>query len=689
MRREKVVWRKVAPLLGVACLVALALASALACTIRESAPDSSGTNIPPSQDSDSTGSSWTPPVAMAPAKSPAQREPCAEHEPLRQVFFGDLHVHTSASMDANARDMLGDADSAFRFAKGHAVGLSPYDVDGNGSQLAQLNRPLDFAAITDHAENIGEVRLCRDPDSPSYQSASCRKFRGDDQEGGKSLAFMASIGRMNALSGLNGPRRPDVCGPDHRWCRDALSEAWNENWETVERHYDRTSECRFTSFHGYEYSNSPAGSMLHRNLIFRNEIVPEIPLSAIDEPDPIRMLERMSALCNDTDGSCDAISIPHNPNASSGRMFGIFYRDEPLAEQRRQAKLRERMEPLLEMMQVKGESECRSGMWNVFGEDELCDFEKARGLREDAPPDCEDGYGSGASAGMGCQSRLDFARYAITEGMAERDRIGVNPYRVGLIGATDAHNANPGDTEEDSYSGCCGSADDSPAERLLPGPNFGGKPIAARNPGGLMGVWAEENSRDALFDSMKRREVFATSGTRITPRFFAGWDLPENACEVDLAGVGYTGGVPMGGELESRDEAPLLVASALADPAGGALQRLQIVKVWHEGGERFHQQVVDLSGEPSNGASVDLSSCEPLGAGATELCGTWRDPSYDPRQSAAYYVRVIENPSCRHHWRDCLKFPESERPAICDDSRLPKVVQERAWTSPIWMVPTS
>ena len=255
---------------------------------------------------------------------------------------------------------------------------------------------------------------------------------------------------------------------------------------------------------------------------------------------------------------------------------------------------------------------------------------------------------------------------------------------MGLIGSTDAHNANPGDTEEDNYSGCCGTADDSPEKRLSSGVNFAGKPIAARNPGGLMGVWAEENSRDALFDAMKRREVFATSGTRISPRFFAGSELPEDICDGNLAAAGYAGGVPMGGQLARRDPSPLFAASVLADPSGGLLQRLQIIKVWHDGDRRFQQRVVDLAGDPNNGASVDLNSCEVRGRGATELCATWRDPDFDPEQLAAYYVRVIENPSCRHHWYDCLSFPEDERPERCQDPSLPKTVQERAWTSPIW-----
>jgi hypothetical protein len=321
------------------------------------------------------------------------------------------------------------------------------------------------------------------------------------------------------------------------------------------------------------------------------------------------------------------------------------------------------------------------------GNDELCDFEK---MREPAITPCEGDIGSGAIFGRGCQSRLDFARYALIEGMAEQQRIGVNPYLFGFAGSTDTHNAAPGDVEEDSYDGCCANTDNNIADRMRPDGGFAGRAAANLNPGGLVGIWAEENSRDSLFDGLRRREVFATSGPRIAPRFFAGWQLPESACEGNLPEIGYERGVPMGGELSiSGDNSPVFAAAAAADPNGNPLQRLQIVKVWQGQGQEFQQAVYDIDGNKDNGASVDLDSCATRGPGRAQVCATWSDPDFNPARGAAYYVRVIENPSCRWSWRQCLELPEAERPAACSDPALPKTIQERAWSSPIWLTPSN
>ena len=435
---------------------------------------------------------------------------------------------------------------------------------------------------------------------------------------------------------------------------------------------------------------------MHRNVIFRNELVPELPISALEETDPFQLWERLDALCSQASTACEALSIPHNSNVSNGRMFRIPWRGEPEAEQRRKASLRARWEPLIEMMQVKGESECARGLWNVFGEDELCDFEKIREMNELALGDCEDDYGTGAITGNSCRSRLDFARYALLEGMAEKQRIGVNPYQFGFIGSTDNHNAAPGDVDEGNYRGCCATGDDTPAARLSADRDFAGSPIAARNPGGLMGIWAERNDRDTLFDAMQRREVFATSGPRIQPRLFAGEDFPTDACDGDIAEVGYRDGVSMGEELELRGSgAPDFLVAASADPEGNPLQRLQVVKVWLGEDNEFHQRVFDVAGSADNGAAVDLESCEASGPQSRQLCASWADPSWGETgadtagftgsREAAYYLRVLENPSCRWSWRQCLEIPADQRPATCEDPNIAKLIQERAWTSPIWI----
>ena len=272
--------------------------------------------------------------------------------------------------------------------------------------------------------------------------------------------------------------------------------------------------------------------------------------------------------------------------------------------------------------------------------------------------------------------------------MVEEARIGVNPYRFGLLGSTDSHNASPGDVEEDSYDGCCANTDVSIEQRLDPTPGFAGRSPALRNPGGLMGVWAEENSRDFLFDAMQRREVFATSGPRITPRFFVGPELPENLCAGDVAELGYRLGTAMGGVIrQSLQASPVFAAAVSADPRSGLLQRLQVVKVWHDEQGRFHQAVYDIAGDRDNNATVDLDTCQVRGSGSAQLCATWRDPAFDPQQPAAWYVRVVENPSCRWSWRQCLSLPAGERPQSCSDPSIPRVIQERAWTSPVWYAP--
>jgi hypothetical protein len=340
------------------------------------------------------------------------------------------------------------------------------------------------------------------------------------------------------------------------------------------------------------------------------------------------------------------------------------------------------------MMQIKGESECRAGLVGVTGDvDENCGFEKIRALSQ--PEDCGDATGSGAMRGNGCVSRFDYARTALIEGLRDQARLGVNPLRLGFIGSTDGHRGAPGDVSERAPIAAAGAGLWTPQARLGPERIFAGATAAHRNPGGLAGIWAEENTRESLFDAMRRRETFATSGPRIRPRFFGGSDIASDACErTDPVAHADGAGVPMGGDL-SGEAVPRFLVSATADPGtadepGGLLQRIQIVKGWVGADGQLHQRIVDVAGNANNGASVDLDSCEPRGPGARELCGTWRDPEFDPATSAVYYARVLENPSCRWHWRDCLALPAGERPQACSDPSLAPSIQERAWTSPIW-----
>jgi len=647
-----------------------------------------------------TAKDWTPSVEAAKPVTRPIRVPCADSNPLRQAFFGDLHIHTKHSMDARSRGMLGTPDDALRFARGETIGFGPFDSNGVGSRPARLERPLDFAAVTDHAEWIGEIGLCTTVGSAAYDSESCQSYRGE-REIKPPLPGMRVGGRMTSIIGALG-RKKDICGPDGTLCRESLLDAWRSTQRATERWNDTTESCSFTTFHGWEHSYSVNMSKVHRNVIFRSASVPEIPISSLESPDAIDLWDRLDTLCTNTGTGCEALTIPHNSNVSNGRLFEISWRRESREEQRRQARVRARMDRVVEIMQVKGESECQNGMFGVVGgEDELCGFEKLRAFGQERAEDCEEGIGSGALNGQGCQSRTDFARYAIVEGMREAERIGVNPFQFGFIGSTDGHNANPGDVEEFGWQGCCASKDAKVEQRLDTTPAFGGAGPIGRNPGGLIGVWSEENTRDSIFDAIQRRETFATSGPRLTPRFFGGWSFPEDLCtQPDMPKAAYEAGVPMGDLLKSPVQsglAPTFVASVARDPGtpehpGGLLDRLQIIKVWHGEDGQFHQEVHDLAGrlggaESREPASVDLETCEPRGTGHDQLCAMWTDPAFDPAQAVAYYVRAIENPSCRWNWRTCLEIPETDRPLGCTDPSIPRVIQERAWTSPIWFEP--
>ena len=608
-----------------------------------------------------------------------EREPCADRSPLRNAYFGDLHVHTVYSFDASRYDVRTTPAEAYAFARGESVWLPPLGPDGKGTREVRLRRPLDFAAVTDHAELMAETSLCTG-DGPAADSKMCQSYRG--------VGGVPTLGMR--LSDPT-PSHPDgICSADGALCVAEAGTIWQEMRQAAEDHYDRTSACTFTTFVGYEYSGSPFVSNIHRNVIFRNAAVPGLPVHYFDEPEPRGLWAALRGACLDAGTGCDVLAIPHNSNWSNGRMFAVEYGEaQTSAEQAVAAADRVAMEPLVEIFQHKGDSECSPGTAGPIGApDELCTFEKVR-----KPPfeDCGDGVGEGGMINIGCVSRLDFVRSALIEGLREEGRIGVNPYKLGLIASTDTHNGTPGAVDEDTFAGHVGLDDDTPAKRLgftglLPGGII-------NTPGGLAGVWAVEGSRDAIFEALRRREAFGTSGPRITVRFFGGSGYPDDLCaDPDLVAKGYAGGVPMGGDLPATAGAPRFVALAQRDPGtadlpGVQLQRVQIVKGWVDAEGNGHEQVWDVAGDPKNGAGVNPDTCAPTGPGADSLCAVWEDPDFDPAQRALWYVRVIENPSCRYNAWECLGLPEAERPPACTDPTIAKTIQERAWTSPIWYAP--
>lgn len=601
---------------------------------------------------------------------------CSEQTPERRALFGELHVHTAISMDAYVFGTRLRPDDAYRFARGETVTLHARP----GSELrwpVKLERPLDFAAVTDHASNFGAVRLCSTPGLGVFDSEACRSYRQPiDLSGEVQLKDVLSRMRKQLGSDLVAT---SVCGEDGRRCRDATDVVWQEIQDAAARWNDETDACEFTTFVAYEYTATPELTKIHRNIIFRGDKTLPAPISYADEPSAIRLWQRLRAECIDAGTGCDVLAIPHNSNLSNGRMFALDYGDAKTKQAQAEiASLRAQLEPIVEIMQMKGDSECRNDMWNILGGvDELCNFQK---MRAADTPDCKDGTGAGALGGEGCVSRLDYARYALIEGLREADRIGVNPYAFGIIAATDGHDGLPGPVEEERL------------DLRMGRPN----PQDGMNLGGLAGVWAEENSREAIFDAMKRRETFGTSGPRMRVRFFGGWDYPENLCDAkDLAAKGYAGGVPMGGNLPAKPSGaksgPRFVVSAFRDPGtqakpGGQLQRIQIIKGWADREGNFVQQVVDIAGRADNGAAVDPLTCAPQGPGHDALCAVWTDPEFDPAQRAVYYARVVENLSCSNADWACIA-PKQRRPEWCTSDRPLETTQERAWTSPIWYAP--
>jgi len=609
------------------------------------------------------------PGSTAPFARSERRAACTDHTPTRRPFFGDLHVHTALSLDASTQGTRHRPRDAYRFARGEALDIQPYTKEGVGRRRVRLDRPLDFAAVTDHSEFLGEVHVCTTPGFAGYDSVACSIYRRWPR-----LAFF-----VLSSAGAGGERsfRWQFCGDGARDCLAASRTPWHEVQNAAEEAYDRTADCRFTSFVGYEWTGAPDSRNLHRNVIFRNAQVPALPLDNITYRTTPALWDALERDCLDANENCDAILIPHNSNLSAGLMFQD--RDEtgaPLTRER--ARTRAALEPLVELVQHKGESECRLGAGT---EDELCNFELLPYDRF---------FGKFAPGGNDPAVASSFVRGGLLEGLRIGTRLGTNPFQFGVVGGTDTHLGTPGLVAEKGHVGHGGAG--RPSATAMPP----GLPDDVEyNPGGLSVVWAEENSRDALFTAMRRRETYSTTGPRIVVRMFAGWDYPADLCgRPDLVETGYAGGVPMGGVLPSRPAgapAPVIVVEALRDPVGTPLQRVQIVKGWVADGET-HEQVFEVAGDAANGASVDPTTCTPSGDGAAALCTVWRDPSFDPSAPAFYYARVLENPTCRWHTYLCnAGGVRCDQPSTvtegfegCCDPAYPKTIQERAVTSAVW-----
>ena len=612
-----------------------------------------------------------PELAGVEAKTPEHRAApasAAGASAPRHAYFGDLHIHTQNSTDAYTFGVRATPDDAYRFAKGEAL------AHPLGYSIRLRGGPLDFLAVTDHAEYLGVARALADPGHPLGSHPVAVKMRSGDPKD-RSEAGLALDGwvRGNPVSGLDP--------------LPVVRSIWQETVAAAEHHDD---PGRFTTFVAYEFSSTPGGVNLHRNVIFSGNDVPALPFSAVDSVNPEDL---WTWLDEQRANGIEALAIPHNSNWSQGKMFErTDWAGEPIdaayAEQRR------RNEPLVEITQGKGSSETHPAL---SPNDEWADFEI---WRKNSMAFGEDGsisFAEGATTGA-------YARDALRAGLEIEREIAANPYLFGFIGASDGHNA-AGSVEEDQHFGHAGSIDGTPAARLsLPDRQQGQSQIGLEletiewGSSGLTGVWAEENTRKSIYAALRRKETFATSGPRIRVRFFAGYDYPDDLPNQHHAAErAYTGGVPMGGELAAQPgNAPRFFVQATRDPreAEASLQRAQVVKSWIDESGKTHERVFDVAcsdgvtPDPKthrctdNGASVDLDDCSiSLDKGDVELVTLWDDPTFDPTERALYYARVLQNPTCRWSTWDAIRI------GVEPTSKVPATIQERAWSSPISIAP--
>lgn len=527
--------------------------------------------------------------------------------PLKVAYFGEIHVHTAYSLDAYIAGTRLTPDMAYRFARGETMTV-------NGQQH-NIVKPLDFAAVTDHAEYMAERH---------------------------STQIVGAKGEDTSIS------------------------AWQL---TITAAADNYEPGVFSTLAGFEWSAAPSGGSMHRNILFRDLNVPAVPFTSIDSGDEEKLWDWMET--QEVAGR-RLIAIPHNSNASKGFMF------EPEDNSGNPidavyAERRSHFERLIEVMQVKGNSEVHRKFWPA---DEFADFENADSVQNYSERTFK---------------KDDFVRAALTLGLAYDRELGQNPYKLGFVGGSDSHNGTPSDVVEDNYIGSHGGAD-ATAPRRREGDIAGWIQARDANPGSVTGVWASKNTRAEIWDALRARETFATSGTRIRPRFFGGVGLTAKD-SVSMVEQGYAEGVPMGGELAALREAPTFTVHALKDPDGANLDRIQLIKAWidiaHNPQEKiidvvwFGEREADRTGKlPPVGNTVNLSTATYTNTiGSVELMGSWTDDDFDPRLPALYYVRVLEIPTPRWTTFDAVR---NGLPLLDD---VPATIQERAWTSPIWYTP--
>ena len=603
----------------------------------------------------------------------------------RNAYFGDLHVHTGYSFDAYAFGTVATPYDAYRYAKGEPL------AHPSGYEM-QLRQPLDFYAVTDHAMFMGLLKEAADTTTKFSKTSAAQpihNINAPDNYGAYSF-----FGRQTAFATF----LPDVVGEliagnlDEVEIEAVTRSAWADSINAADQY---NQPGKFTTFAAYEYTSSTDEmGNLHRNVIFQGtDRLPEVPFSRFHSQNPEGLWNWMDDL---RDQGVESLAIPHNSNGSNGAMFALAdWAGDPMDDG--YADLRMRNEPLVEITQVKGTSETHpllseTDEWANF---ELMPFRVATTLDSVAP-------GS-------------YVRDGLLRGMALSESGTKNPYKFGFVGASDTHTGAISDDEENFYSKV-GLLDGTPEMRgsvpasflmrtivKYSAPNLlkevEGKDyltlstFATWGASGIAGVWAEENTREAIYDAFRRKETFATSGPRMKVRFFGGYEFdPAIIDDPQMAKKAYAQGVSMGSDLiASGDSAPQFLVWAVSDAVGGVpLQRVQVIKGFVKGGEHA-EQVYDVACSdglsvdptthrcPDNGARVNLADCSITpDVGAAELKAVWQDPDFEAGQEAFYYVRVLENPTCRWSTWDAVKAGVEPRPD------LPKTLQERVWSSPIW-----
>ncbi|MCS5594585.1 MAG: DUF3604 domain-containing protein [Porticoccaceae bacterium] len=633
-----------------------------------------------------------------------QRDNCSNFEPTKQPLFGDLHVHTKYSFDSYLSGQRNDPNIAYQYAKGEPIILP--GANNQQTVVAKIQRPLDFTAVTDHAEFLGQISVCtQNSRSLAYWWPHCVMTRASN--------LWVQLLSASWWTNLGGQQ----AGPTERSFACTLGDCdkgqlsfWKDIQTQAERHYDRTSNCNFTTFIGYEYTDAPEQKNMHRNVIFRNANVTKLPISVYESGrgNFPALWSQLREQCIESGLGCDVMSIPHNPNLSAGLMFRDPLNDTELEN-------RIFFEPLVEITQHKGSSECRFDRLRGLGvgtEDELCDFEQvvADNLHMLGTVNGKIRSKKGEAVAIENFGRRNMLRNVLKDGLAIEQKTGTNPFVMGFIGSTDTHSATLGGAEENNYVGHLSRRDSE--YRNVQNHFFA-------NPGGHTVVWAEENSRDSIFNALRRKETYATSGTRPIVRFFGGAEIDQNLCHsLTMIQDAYRKGVPMGGEISLSDGQPRFFVSAQKDSGtegspGNDLQRLQMIKGWVDDSGNTHEKVYDIAGDPNNGASVSHQSCATQGIGYTQLCTVWKDPHFDIQENVFYYARVIENPSCRWSTLQCQAggvnpFDKSCPTQAAAATQLSidqgasgdvygkccinaaaepfysPTIQERAWTSPIW-----